>query len=64
MFEFFDWLIFLELIPASGVNVAANTLNIKNTFYSDNNVSFETNIVNVVIPTRVFAECSNKHSFG
>jgi len=63
MFEFFDWLIFLERIPTSRVNVAPNTLNIKYTFYSDKNVSFETNIINVVIPTRMFAKCSNKHSF-
>jgi len=63
MLEFFNKLILFELIPASGIDVAADTLNIKNTFCRNENIRLETNVVDMVVPAGMFTERSYKYPF-
>jgi len=63
MVEFFDELVFFELIPASGIDVAADTLNIKYTFYRNENVGLETNVIDMVVPAGMLAERSYEDPF-
>jgi hypothetical protein len=61
--ELLNEVIISELVPTSGIDVTANTLNVKQTLYTDKTVCLQTNILDVVVPTRMLAECGNKNPF-
>ena len=45
-----------ELVPSPRVNVAADTLYIKLALRCDKNVGIEADVVDVIVPSRVFAK--------
>jgi hypothetical protein len=56
-------LVGFELVPASRINIAADTLNIKDALGRNKNLGLQAQVVDVVIPPWMFAERTNKDTF-
>jgi hypothetical protein len=54
----------MKFFPASGVDVAADALDINCTFDSDENIRLKADVVDMVIPAGMFAEGGEVDSFG
>ena len=63
MIEVLYLLILPEFAPTTRVNITANALDIKDTFCGDECICIEADIVNMVIPGRMFAKRCNDHFF-
>jgi len=55
---------FVELVPPSRIDVAADALCVKEALDANEEFRFEAEIVHVVVPARVFAEGAQEHPYG
>ncbi len=58
MFELSQALSAIEFFPFSGADLAADSIHIENLLCQQQAVGLESNVIDVVVPSRMFAKCA------